>query len=500
MLKKNSHKYLFDIPFVQYIFKYFLGLTHKPRYFKIYFNKMSTIDYILLIVWILFSLGLGIWAGVKTDLQGFWVNNRSTRLSALVFTIVGTQVGGGATVGIVASSYSDGTGFGLVALISTATGFLLLAFLAPKIKAFGDKYEATTLPEVFKLRYSRAGQAASAFVIFITYISLLSGQFLAINSILQVWTDLGVKVSLFLTVASVILYGSFAGLRGDIVTDVFHFGFIVFILFFVLTPILSINEPILRSLQAIPSEMWSPITFAGYSYVVVGIMLGALIPLVGMEMWMRIYSSRTQDTARNSFTLSAIAIVPIYLLAIFLGLLGSEWYPNLSNPDILFAKLFFDYLPSGFMGIGIGGLLAIFISTANTMMVVLGATLSKDILPSLNIGFGNDLNQSRILIFGIGILGALLALSVPSIVQQMLNAFFVLAVLSPAVIGLFWKNATSWAAAASIIVGVVVTIISIPFIPRQAYVPGIGLSFLTFFAISFMTTHSENEESHLFYV
>jgi len=231
--------------------------------------------------------------------------------------------------------------------------------------------------------------------------------------------------------------------------------------------------------------------------VIVGIILGALIPLVGMEMWMRIYSSRTQDTARNAFTLSAFAIIPMYLLAIVLGLLGSQWYPSLKNPDTLFAKLFFDYLPNGLVGLGIGGLLAIFISTANTMMVVLGATLSKDIFPSLNIPYGKELNQSRILIFVIGILGALLALLVPSIVQQMLNAFFVLAVLSPAVIGLFWENATSWAATVSIIVGVSATIMSIPFIPRQAYVPGIGLSFITFFALSFTTNHSKNEETHL---
>jgi len=126
---------------------------------------MTFWDIIIVIVWSLITLTIGIKAGVKADFDGFWVNKRRTKTSSLIFTIVATQIGGGTILGIASSTYAAGTGFGLVAIISTLTGFLAIAWLAPRIKRFGNKTNAFTLSEIIGVRYGRAAQIAAGIVI-----------------------------------------------------------------------------------------------------------------------------------------------------------------------------------------------------------------------------------------------------------------------------------------------------------------------------------------------
>ena len=109
---------------------------------------MSLVDVLIVIAWSLFTLFIGMYAGMRENFEGYWLNKRQTRTALLVFTIVATQVGGGAIVGIASSTYKSGTGFGLVAIISTVTGLLAIAWLAPAIKRFGDRTKAFTLPEI----------------------------------------------------------------------------------------------------------------------------------------------------------------------------------------------------------------------------------------------------------------------------------------------------------------------------------------------------------------
>lgn len=459
---------------------------------------MSVLDISIIIIWLVLILAVGMWAGLRIGIEGFWTNRRLTSTPYLVFTIVATQVGGGATIGIVSSSCSDGIGFGLVALVSTFTGFLALAFLAPKIKKFGDNVKAITLPEALGVRYGYSAQLAGSFIILFSYFSLLAGQFLATGLLFHVWTGLSLNAALGVAALGVIAYSAFAGLRGDIITDAVHFWVMSFIFFGLISPLIILNENVYEILSTLPASKWSPLTFGGYPYVIVGLLLGALIPVVSMEMWMRIYAAVNTKTARRTYIWSAILIVPFYLFSILVGLLAVKLYPEISNPDTILINFIFDYLPRGLLGIGVAGLLAVFISTANTLIVVLGATVYRDIFRKGSAKSSDSLAVSRITTLIIGIIGLLLAILIPNLVQLMLNAFFVIAALFPALIGIvYWRRATLAGATSSIIAGGVVTVISLPIIPRQAFLPGLVVTTLTFIIVSMCTKHSASESEDI---
>src|SRR5436190_588783 len=123
---------------------------------------MHGIDYVVVMFWLTLTLGAGVIAGLRSTGARFWVNDRATNFWLLVTTIVVTQVGAGAIVGIAAATATTGTGFGLVSLASTVSGFLLVSILAPRMKQFGDRFKAVTLPDLFLQRFGRKVQIASS--------------------------------------------------------------------------------------------------------------------------------------------------------------------------------------------------------------------------------------------------------------------------------------------------------------------------------------------------
>ena len=456
---------------------------------------MNVLDSAIVIVWLVLVLGAGIVAGLRSSLERFWVNERATPTPLLVYTIVATQVGGGTVIGIASSSFVSGIGFGLVAVISTVTGFLAVAWLAPWAKSFGDKNGAYTLPEVIGRRYGRPAQLAAAGIIVFAYLSLLAGQIVSAGVLVSFWTGYSFVLALLLAAGGVVVYTAYAGLRGDIITDAIHFWAKGIILFGILLPCIALKVPLASYLHSIPYSVWSPVKFGGSVYLVVGVLLGAIIPIVSMEMWMRVYASTTQEKARSSFIWSAFLVIPFYLLPIILGLVAIRILPHTTHPDRVLFELMFRYMPHGLLGLGVAGILSVVISAANTMIVVLGAVIYRDVLGRRTGIEGNELRVSRLVTFSLGLVGCVFAFAVPNIVQLILNAFFVVAILAPALLGLtLWRRATSVGALTSLLVGGLVTVAFLPIMPKQAFVPGLGLSILAFFIISKLTRHRPEED------
>lgn len=71
-----------------------------------------------------------------------------------------------------------------------------------------------------------------------------------------------------------------------------------------------------------------------------------------------------------------------------------------------------------------------------------------------------------------------------------------LLVLGPALVGVaLWKRATAKAAASSITLGGLATLMFLFIMPTQAFLPGITISALSFFGVSLVTAHSSTENT-----
>ncbi len=459
--------------------------------------SLGILDIIIVMIWLTLTLGAGIVAGLRTTVSGYWASERSAKLLPLVLSVIATQVGAGAVIGIASATWEAGLGFGLVSLFSSFAGFLLVARYAPILKRFGDKYKAITLPDFFRVRYGRIPQLAGAAVILFTYFSVLAAQFLATSTLISMGTGIDLTVAIVFATVGVILYTAFAGILGDIVTDIWHFAGMVVVLFLILLPAIGQEYTLTGWMDRVPAEIWSPVTFGGYAFVIAGLLFGAVVPMLMPELWMKVYASRTAQDGRKVMVWAAFGIIPFYLLAMYLGLLGNVEFSNLGSGDELVFSEIGALFPAGLLGLGIASILSVTISSANSLIVVIGATIFKDLM-GRDVDSEGSLRTSRITVGICGLIGAILALAIPDIVQLLLNAFYMLLVLGPALVGVFvWKRATSKAATWSIILGALGTLSFLFIAPTEAFLPGLVLSILAFLIVTFLTRHSKTENQDL---
>src|SRR3972149_10226576 len=101
--------------------------------------SISTLDIGIIFVYVLVMLGIGFFLGRKEDSEGFFVNNRKTKTFLLIFTALSTSVGAGSILGVASAAYTTGISFGLSFAILSLLGWMLIAWLAPRIKSFGAK-------------------------------------------------------------------------------------------------------------------------------------------------------------------------------------------------------------------------------------------------------------------------------------------------------------------------------------------------------------------------
>jgi len=307
---------------------------------------------------------------------------------------------------------------------------------------------------------------------------------------------LSFQAALAFAALGVIVYSAFAGLRGDILTDVVHFWAMIGVLFAFLLPRIALQTPA-SLLSRLPPELWSPVTFGGYQFLIAGLVFGAVLAVVSMEMWLRVYAASGPRQAKHTFVWSAFLVVPFYLAAMYFGFAGRALLPSLQNPDTVIFQLIFTYLPRGMLGLGLAAILAVLVSTANTMILVVSASVDRDLLrPSSTPRKG--LQRSRLTTLVIGVVGLAFALVSPHVVQLILNAFYMIAILFPALIaGMFWHRATKLAATLSIALGATFTLVFLPIIPTQAFIPGAAAAILAFVIGVFLTKHSSSEDVDL---
>ena len=450
---------------------------------------MAAIDFWIIGIYLILIFFVGVLVGSREKVDDFFVNKRQTKTVLLVFTVVSTNAGAGTLVGIASAGYSNGISFGLTAFIATVVGFLFAAALAPKIKEFGDSEKAYSLGDYFKYRYSQRNQYLVGAILVIAYVFFTSAQYVGVSALLQVWTGLDITITLALAAGTMILYTAFAGIKSDFYTDIIHFVIMFISLVLIVLPELLLNKDIVRHISNLPSSFYNPFSFGGHGFFFGSLIFGAPFMLVSMEVWQRIYAATNSRTARKAMLWSAALNLPFIIVGITIGLSGIALLGNSINPpDQVIFRVIHNTLPSGLLGLSFAGILAALLSTANSMIMVTSATLFKDFYMPWKKSLKSEREQlwaGRIITLIVGIISLIFAIFLPSVIQQILNGYYVILILFPPVIGGFlWKKADEKAAFLAVLIGFVTTIVFLPLFPKMAFVPGVFLCAAVFILLS----------------
>lgn len=459
---------------------------------------ISFIDISIVVVYLAGLFCWAIYVGIGETADDFLVFSRRAPFLLVLFSIISTWVGVGTTVVTAASAYEKGISLGLTACLGGILGAFGASYYAPRLKAFGDQYSAYTLGDFFLVRYSKIGALAAGCLILVVYLLLTAAQLVGLASLVTAWAGFDFKIVVAFAAISTVVYTAFAGIKSDFYTDFIHFIVKFITLFLVLLPITFSSAGGVNGLAHLPNTYFDPLAYGGPSFLIAGMIFGATSVFVTMELWQRVYASTSGKSASRALGLAILIIVAFYGVSALLGLCAKILIPNLADRDQALFVLMKNYLPTGVLGLGIAGFLAVFLSSLNTTVMVAAATITKDFW--FNFTNADKRSPKNVLLIGrvttlaAGMAGWLIAMALPDLVALSVNGMFMLLILLPAIVGGFcWRRATAFASVISVIFGVVVTAIFIFIDAGIAFVPGFVASAVSFVIASFFTKHASGE-------
>ncbi len=451
---------------------------------------MILIDIIIVALFFLIVLFIGVIDRRKITLEDYWVNGRKTKTFFLIATVLSTFIGAGAILGNAGVAFGGGGLIVLVIPLSFLFYLMLYAkFLAPKIKEFGDKYKAYTLPDFFAIRYSKKAGIVASVVNLISFSLSLALQILGMGIFVNALTGFNPNVATIVGALIVIAYTTVGGLRADIRTDVFQF-LVMLVLLFVFLPLVIIKGGGFGALQFLPSSFLLGTNFAPPYAILLAFLFIGIVTFAYADLWQRAYAGESKKTVKKAAYISGILAFLFLAMAVLFGVYGHILLPN-STSNTIISDLMTLLLPAGLYGLILAGFFAAIMSSADTVLLITGMTLVHDIYrKGMNKVMSEEatLKLSRKVNLILGIIALIAALLIFNIVHLAIEAISFYVVLTPAIIfGFYWKRANTKAAIWSIIVGLIGVTAFLFIDPIQAFIPGIALSFITFIIVAFLT-------------
>lgn len=465
---------------------------------------MAPLDFVVIAAYLGIVIAVNqYWAG-RVDFADWLTSKNSVGWKFVTFTMVSTNVGAGTMLGTAGSTFHDGIGLGVTGGVGVMLGFWLMAWFARTIRALTVRGERSSFQEFFRRRYDRRVQRLVGVIIAFLYFFYLAAQFKGLGAILEVWGGWNTHLASLLAALLVVWLTASSGIRSDMYTDVLHFWAMFLTTLaaasLALIPLGGISGmTAVLSHQGVLPRLLNPYTFAGASYVWLGILVGAFLGLPAMEDWQRIDVAKTTRGAALAMFWAGILNAFFFGAAILLGLTArAALSGDVPGNHVLF-ELVRATLPPGLVGLAVVGAFAAFMSTANSMLTVAVNSILCEILYVEQEALSKQagiLRAGRWLTWGVGAAGLLIAFLEPNIVSLILTGLWGSGVLIPAILGgLYWSRATSQGAFWSILVGFLVTF-ALAYRPGwedTSWIPGLGLGIGMFVIVSLMTPHASGE-------
>jgi SSS family solute:Na+ symporter len=370
----------------------------------------------------------------------FLLAGRSLTLPVFVMTLVSTWYGGILGVGEFSYLYGLSNWFiqGFPYYIFSA---LFAFFLAERIHRAGT----ATIPDKLEASYGRTTALLGAVLTFL--LMTPAPYILMLGILVQLVTGWGLLVCLIVGTIASVAYLLTGGLKADVATDVFEFG-VMFLGFAVIIPFaaLRFGGPSFLGSHLPPLHL----TIHGghpAAYIIVWFFI-ALWTFVDPSFHQRCAAARSGSVARRGI-LWAIPFWFVFdALTATAGLYARAIVPGLDQPVMAYPALAEAVLPPVAKGVFYAGMLATILSTLNTLALVSGTTLGRDIVGRWRGNPGEGMGAVRWGIVGAAVLSIAFAWAIPSVIRlwYSIGTAVIPGLLLPLVTSYYerWKAPASW--------------------------------------------------------
>ncbi|MFD3801464.1 sodium:solute symporter [Kocuria palustris] len=263
-------------------------------------------------------------------------------------TMAAVVLGGASTVGGIALGHTYGLS-GMWLVVAIAVGVLALSlFFAGRIASL----KIYTVSEMLALRFGAGIASRVSSIVMLAYTVMLAvTSTSAYASIFTVLFPMGRTSAILLGSLVVIAYSCLGGMWSITLTDMMQFVFMTIGIFVILLP-LSLNAAGGWSGlgERLDATYFSP-DGMGFQSIITMFVIYGFGMLIGQDIWQRVLTARSPQTARWGGVASAVYIGIFGVAGAVIGMAAAVVMPELEVPDGAFARMAVDHVPAGLGGI-----------------------------------------------------------------------------------------------------------------------------------------------------
>jgi solute:Na+ symporter, SSS family len=434
----------------------------------------------IIFAYLLVLLGFNFYRARRVKSQeDFMVAGRSLSMGVIVFTLICTWIGSGTF--IAGAEYAYRAGFSSLWLPAGAwLGIFIIYFLAAKIRTFGQY----TIGDIMEVRYGGVARVACAVALIVSFVAIVSYQFVAGGFILNVATDgaISAEHGTMLAAAFVILFTALAGMMAVAYTDLPN-GIIIVLACLVSLPFVYMKAGGWAGAHAaLPPSHFQVVnqTFGAHPFFkAFGYFLATFFLLMGVQsMYQKFYSAKTPRDAKVAtawwifgtiLVETLVVVIAVFAMAKLIGMTGPDGkllldpsLPKAGGKLVLLAAKYLVPMPVGVLLLGAA--VVVVLSTGMNYLLSPTTNIMRDVYQRFINPKADQKKMvalQRVCVVVLGLIAYFLATRLRSVLNMAYFAYTIYGVsITPALIAaLAWKRATKEAGIASIISGATACII-----------------------------------------
>lgn len=474
---------------------------------------ISFIVYTLLII----AVGLYSSRWRKKTSEDFVLANRELGPWASSLSASASAESGWVMLGLVGEAFKDGLStFWIVPGI--AAGYLFNWYvIAERLRKSTAQSGAVTLTQYISHRYganSTALRVIPVLIITVAMLGYVAAQMNAAGKAFEATFHLDYEWGVIAGAVIILTYTLTGGFRAICWTDIIQALFMVAAL--IIMPIVILFNVngfgnAMSVLQAADPNLLS-FTADKVGFGALGFVIGLLGIGLGYpgqpHVLARFMAAKDTATVKKAGMIALTWMVLVYIGAIFMGMFARAYFGTLADAEQALPLAVGEFLPPIIGGFVIAAIISAICSTADSQLIVVSSTLSRDVLPMLRKKAGEmkfEMVQriDRIVLLALAMLSVLFALSENRVIFDfVLYAWSGLgASFGPVVIlGLMWKRTNRQGAIAGMLTGALVTYAWRETAALKAIVyelvPAFILAFLVTWLVSLATSSDRDNANH----
>jgi SSS family transporter len=453
-------------------------------------------------IYLVAMLIIGMWASKRTgSTDNFIVAGRRMPLWLASATLAATWFGGGTIIGAAGASYNSG----LLGVIADPFGAALVFFLVGFffVRIF-RRLRLLTVIDFFENRYGKTAATIAAAGLIISNIGWTAGLLVAFGIVFESLTGIPMEVGILAGAIVVFVYTVAGGMWAVAMTDLAQIILVAIGLIMLLVVVLidvggwsAISQQLPRgTFRIIPAvntwEVW-------LNYIRAWLIFG-LADMMAQTLLQRAFAARSEQVAQNSFYLAGFSYLALGMIPAILGIIASVTIPGLAGSESVIPELALAHLHPVAVAILVGALIAAVMSSADSALLAAASIFSVNLLPLIKRSPDDParLLATRIAVPVFGTLAVIVALKVRVVYDliQDANSVILVAVITPFILGIWWKKANRTGALVAMAVGFLTWLVAIQAAPEfPGDLLGLFTSMVTMLVVSTVTQKQNPPES-----